>query len=97
MMIISLFPPRNFIGAQWRGFTDLGSGLAKFSWRAGTTQGGNDVIAEADVGMTFSAFSSSLSADLPVGQRIYVTVKAFDAAGLLLFNQYKLIIRKIKN
>ncbi|KAL8561571.1 hypothetical protein ACOMHN_024807 [Nucella lapillus] len=72
---------RDFLGAQWRGFSDLGSGLTGFMWRAGTTSGGNDVMPERDVGLTFSAFTKDLPAQLPGGQTIYITVKAVDAAG----------------
>ena len=72
---------RDFLGAQWRGFSDLGSGLTGFTWRAGTTVGGSDVMPERDVGLVFYAFTKDLPSSLPVGQTIYITVKATDAAG----------------
>ena len=73
---------RDFLGAQWRGFTDLGSGLSGFSWRAGTTPGGSDVMPEHPLGLTFSAFTTDLPQLLPEGQTIFVTVSAVDAAGI---------------
>ena len=75
---------RDFLGASWRGFGDLGSGLRGFSWRAGTTPGGNDVLTERDLGLTFSAFTTFPPNTLPEGKMIYITVGATDAAGTLV-------------
>ena len=80
--ITIMFIFRDFVGAQWRGFTDLGSGLSGFSWRAGTTPGGSDVMPEHPLGLTFSAFTTDLPQLLPEGPTIFVTVTAVDAAGI---------------
>ncbi|KAK7500517.1 hypothetical protein BaRGS_00008092 [Batillaria attramentaria] len=72
---------RDYVGAQWRGFNDLGSGLAGFAWRAGTSPGGSDVMTSRDVGLAVSAFTKDLTSPLPVGQTVYVTVTATDRAG----------------
>ena len=73
------------MGAQWRGFSDLGSGLRGFSWRAGTTPGGSDVMPERPLGLTFSAFTTDLPQLLPEGPTIFLTVSAMDAAGSCCF------------
>jgi hypothetical protein len=72
---------RTFIGAKWYGFVDPQSGLDRYVWWAGNTVGGSEVLPPQEVHLTEVASAVNLSAQLPVGQRIYVTVRAYNKAG----------------
>lgn len=72
---------RNFIGARWLGFNDPQSGLARFVWWAGTTPGGKEVMVEREIHVTEMATALNVTPAMPVGRRIYVTVRAINRAG----------------
>ena len=72
---------RSYISAKWYGFQDPQSGLEKFVWRAGTTKGGDNVMAATELHITEVAAVPNLSPLLPVGTTIYITVRAYNRAG----------------
>lgn len=76
-----IFPPRNFIDVRWFGFNDPQSGLAYYVWWAGTSPGGRDVMLEQKIHVTETATALNLTPLMPVGERIYVTVRAVNKAG----------------
>ena len=51
-------------------------------WRAGTTKGGNDIVPETELHLTETTAVYDVSLGLPVNQRIYVTVRAYNKAGI---------------
>ncbi len=65
------------IQANWSGFADSISGITSYEWAIGTTAGGADILAWANVGMTTGASQSGLS--LTEGQTYYVSVRGIDA------------------
>ncbi|XP_061176007.1 uncharacterized protein LOC133184958 [Saccostrea echinata] len=73
---------RNWIGAKWYGFTDPQSGISHYVWWAGTTPGGNDILKEKEVHLVEEATAYNFSQELPLSKRIYVTVRAYNKAGL---------------
>lgn len=60
---------------------DPQSGLDHYVWWAGTSPGGNDILSERKVHLTMTAMAFNMSSELPVGKRIYVTVRAYNKAG----------------
>ncbi|XP_046543946.1 uncharacterized protein LOC124254113 [Haliotis rubra] len=74
---------RTFIGCKWRGFYDPESGLDHYEWRVGTTSGGDEILTARNAALEEVIFHT-LSPDqqLPVGQTIYATVRAYNKAGL---------------
>jgi hypothetical protein len=60
---------------------DPQSGLDYYTWWAGTTSGGNDILSERRVHLTTTAVVVNGSLELPVGKRIFVTVRAYNKAG----------------
>lgn len=75
------FLVRNFIDVRWFGFNDPQSGLAYYVWWAGTSPGGKDVMLEQKIHVTETATALNLTPLMPVGERIYVTVRAVNRAG----------------
>ncbi|CAC5414424.1 unnamed protein product [Mytilus coruscus] len=73
---------RSYISAKWYGFQDPQSGIEKYVWRAGTTNDGDDVMAPVELHITQVAAVPNLSPLLPVGKTIYITVRAYNRAGL---------------
>ncbi|XP_078334035.1 uncharacterized protein LOC111124258 [Crassostrea virginica] len=73
---------RTYIGAKWRGFVDPQSGLDHYVWWAGTTVGGDEIFTPRKLHLTTTAAMFDLSPKLPVGKRVYVTVRAYNKAGL---------------
>ncbi|XP_061176006.1 uncharacterized protein LOC133184957 [Saccostrea echinata] len=73
---------KNWIGAKWHGFTDPQCGISHYVWWAGTTPGGNDILLEKEVDLVEEATAYNLSQELPLSKRIYVTVRAYNKAGL---------------
>jgi hypothetical protein len=75
---------RTYISAKWYGFDDPQSGLEKYVWRAGTVQGGDDIVPAIQLHLTQTAAlisSSNFLLSLPVNQKIYITVRAYNKAG----------------
>nr|XP_034314147.1 uncharacterized protein LOC105348718 isoform X1 [Crassostrea gigas] len=73
---------RTYFGAKWRGFVDPQSGLDHYVWWAGTTVGGDDILSPQKLHLTTTAAVFNLSPELPVGKRVYVTVRAYNKVGL---------------
>ncbi|XP_071084119.1 uncharacterized protein [Haliotis cracherodii] len=74
---------RTFIGCKWRGFHDPESGVGHYEWRVGTTPGGDEILAARNAALEEVIFHTmSRDQQLPVGRKIYTTVRAFNKAGL---------------
>ncbi|XP_078696223.1 uncharacterized protein LOC144924666 [Branchiostoma floridae x Branchiostoma belcheri] len=73
---------RTTLGAHWFGFHDPHSGLSHYEWRAGTTPGGDDIYSTARLHLTELVHISQLDPPLPHNQTVYVTVRAYNKAGL---------------
>ncbi|KAI8487523.1 hypothetical protein Bbelb_347570 [Branchiostoma belcheri] len=73
---------RTTLGAHWFGFHDPHSGLSHYEWRAGTTPGGDDIYSTARLHLTELVHISQLDPPLPLNQTVYVTVRAYNKAGL---------------
>ncbi|XP_052067298.1 uncharacterized protein LOC127706680 [Mytilus californianus] len=71
-----------YISAKWYGFDDPQSGLVKYVWMAGTIKGGTDIIPETKLHLTETAAIYNISLGLPLNQRIFVTVRAYNKVGL---------------
>jgi hypothetical protein len=53
-------------------------------WWAGTTLGGREIMTEREIHVTEMATALNILPLMPVGKRIYVTVRAFNRAGRYL-------------
>ncbi|KAK3099491.1 hypothetical protein FSP39_005250, partial [Pinctada imbricata] len=73
---------RTYVGAEWYGFADPQSGLAKYEWMAGSEPGIDDIVPIRETHLAMVGVVTNLNPLLPVGQRIYVTVIAYNHAGL---------------
>ncbi|VDI61828.1 polycystin 2 [Mytilus galloprovincialis] len=76
---------KNYISAKWYGFDDAQSGLEKYEWRVGTKPGNGDIIPTIELHLTETAAlldSSSYNLSLPINTRMYITVRAYNKAGL---------------
>jgi|GEM_PF-3499699 len=67
------------LSANWSGFTDPESGIAKHEWAIGTAPGATDVQGFVDVG---TATAVSVFRVLTEGTTYYVTVRATNGTGL---------------
>ncbi|CAH1258773.1 Hypp2075 [Branchiostoma lanceolatum] len=83
-MDLSFQASRTFLGAHWFGFHDPHSGLSHYEWRAGTTPGGDDVYSTSRLHLTEMACISHVDPPLPIGQAVYVTIRAYNKAGLFV-------------
>ncbi|XP_062616047.1 uncharacterized protein LOC134277752 [Saccostrea cucullata] len=72
----------NFISARWLGFNDPQSGLSHFVWWVGTTPGGDEILLEREGHLTEVAVALNITPQLPVGKRLYISVRAYNNAGL---------------
>ncbi|XP_077866322.1 uncharacterized protein LOC144354078 [Saccoglossus kowalevskii] len=73
---------RTSLAAHWYNFHDPQSQLSHYEWRAGTTPGGDDVLATTQLHLTETAFISQLQQLLPKSTRIFTTVRAYNKEGL---------------
>ncbi|MBI2571446.1 MAG: hypothetical protein HYV63_30935 [Candidatus Schekmanbacteria bacterium] len=64
------------LSTNWSAFPDQGSGVAYYEWAIGTTDGGTEVQAFTNIGLSTSATQSGLS--LSDGTTYYVTVRGHD-------------------
>ncbi|KAJ8299760.1 hypothetical protein KUTeg_023820 [Tegillarca granosa] len=72
---------RSYLGAKWHGFIDPESGIQLITWRAGTVPGGDDIISSTlNYHTEIAVIPRGIS--LPVQKRIYITVRAYNGAGL---------------
>ncbi|XP_019617771.1 PREDICTED: uncharacterized protein LOC109465072 [Branchiostoma belcheri] len=83
-MDLSFQASRTFLGAHWFGFYDPHSGLSHYEWRAGTTPGGDDVHFTSRLHLTEMAYISRVDPPLTIGQAVYVTIRAYNKAGLFV-------------
>ncbi|XP_046557202.1 uncharacterized protein LOC124266452 [Haliotis rubra] len=82
-MDIQFQATRTFMGCKWRGFHDPESGLDHYEWRVGTTPGGDEILAARNAALEEVIFHIfPRDQQLPVGQMIYSTVRAFTKGGL---------------
>ncbi|KAL5006990.1 hypothetical protein ScPMuIL_015796 [Solemya velum] len=72
------------LGAKWYGFSDPQSGLLKYEVRAGSTPGAGDILAPITLHLTEEVFWPRLPSNtqLPPGQHVYTTVRAYNPKGL---------------
>jgi len=68
-----------YLSANWNGFQDPESGIARYEWAIGTSPGATDVQAFTTVGTQTSANASISST---AGSTLYVTVRATSGGGL---------------
>ncbi|XP_076085244.1 uncharacterized protein LOC143056054 isoform X2 [Mytilus galloprovincialis] len=73
---------RSYVAATWYGFNDPESCLDKYSIRVGTSIGGNDIISQTDLPLTDIVVFPNITEPIPTNTRIYVTVRAYNKAGL---------------
>ncbi|XP_067680773.1 uncharacterized protein [Haliotis asinina] len=74
---------RMFLGCKWHGFQDPESGLDHYEWQVGTTPGNNDILSSQHATLKEEAFLTlNDSQMLPIGRRMYITVSAFNKAGM---------------
>ncbi|XP_070573771.1 uncharacterized protein [Ptychodera flava] len=73
---------RTSLSAHWYNFHDPHSQLSHYELQAGTTPGGNDTLPRTRLHLTEKAFISQLPNQLQIATPIYVTVRAFNKAGL---------------
>ncbi|XP_078616241.1 uncharacterized protein LOC144884661 [Branchiostoma floridae x Branchiostoma japonicum] len=73
---------RTVLGAHWFGFHDPHSGLSHYEWRAGTTPGGDDLYGTTRLHLTELVHISQLDPPLPINRTVYITVRAYNKAGL---------------
>ncbi|XP_077995632.1 uncharacterized protein LOC144449084 [Glandiceps talaboti] len=71
---------RTTLAAHWYNFHDPHTQLSHYEWFAGTTPGGDDVFEPIRLHLTEKAFISQLN--LPVNTPLYVTVRAYNRAGI---------------
>ncbi|XP_069133969.1 uncharacterized protein [Argopecten irradians] len=72
---------QTYIGAKWYGFSDPQCGLDHYEWWAGTARGSDDVMGKEILHLSEVVTNPALSSPLPVGQSIYITVRAYNKAG----------------
>ncbi|XP_070573756.1 uncharacterized protein [Ptychodera flava] len=75
---------RTSLSAHWYNFHDPHSQLSHYELRAGTTPGGNDTLPRTRLHLTEKAFISQLQNQLQNKVPIYVTVTAYNKAGLFV-------------
>ena len=69
------------VSARWWGFNDPQSQIAHYEWRVGTTPRADDVLKASRV--HHSEFAIAVLEDpLPVNTTIYITVRAYNRAGM---------------
>ncbi|XP_046571086.1 uncharacterized protein LOC124279318 [Haliotis rubra] len=74
---------RTFLGCKWHGFQDTESGLDHYEWQVGTTPGDNDILSSQHAALKEVAFLTlNESQMLPIGNKMYITVTAFNRAGV---------------
>ncbi|XP_046571088.1 LOW QUALITY PROTEIN: uncharacterized protein LOC124279320 [Haliotis rubra] len=74
---------RTFLGCKWHGFQDTESGLDHYEWQVGTTPGDSDIFLSQHAALKEMAFLTlNESQMLPIGKKMYITVRAFNKAGV---------------
>ncbi|ESO83749.1 hypothetical protein LOTGIDRAFT_168990 [Lottia gigantea] len=75
---------RTFIGGKWYGFKDSESSIEKYEWRVGTSKGGSEILKPESLPVLEIIYRSNLPLlqHLPVDIPLYITVTAYNKAGL---------------
>lgn len=73
----------NVIGASWEGFHDPHSHISRYEWCAGLSRGACDVVPSSSVGLLTSALATNVAKKVNVDDVVYITVYAYNGAGLL--------------
>ncbi|XP_078658232.1 uncharacterized protein LOC144903715, partial [Branchiostoma floridae x Branchiostoma belcheri] len=73
---------RTTIRAHWYNFHDPHTGLSHYEWRVGTSPGAEDILPSTRLHLTEQGVVSGLDPPLPLGVTLFVTVKAYNRAGL---------------
>lgn len=68
------------LSAHWVNFHDPESDLLNMEWRVGTSPGHGDILRPTRLDVTDKA-TTTLAEPLPMGKRLYVTLKVFNKAG----------------
>jgi len=75
-------PHTNMVSANWGSAIDEESGISRYWYKIGTTQGGSEILDWIDNGRVRSFSTSRTNLALVRGETYYVTVKAVNGAGL---------------
>ncbi|ESO88609.1 hypothetical protein LOTGIDRAFT_165393 [Lottia gigantea] len=77
---------RTYIGGKWYGFKDSESSIEKYEWRVGTSKGGSEILKPESLPVIEIIYRSNLPLlqHLPVGIPLYITVTAYNKAGLIV-------------
>ncbi|XP_070571537.1 uncharacterized protein [Ptychodera flava] len=70
--------------AHWYNFHDPHSQLSHYEVRAGTSVGSGDVLSNTRLHLTEKIFTSTLLQSMPMNRPVYVTVRAYNKAGLFV-------------
>ncbi|KAI8509825.1 hypothetical protein Bbelb_122530 [Branchiostoma belcheri] len=73
---------RTAIRAHWYNFHDPHTGLSHYEWRVGTSPGAEDILPSTRLHLTEQGVVSGLDPPLPLGVMLFVTVRAYNRAGL---------------
>ncbi|XP_078574183.1 uncharacterized protein LOC144860694 [Branchiostoma floridae x Branchiostoma japonicum] len=73
---------RTTIRAHWFNFHDPHTGISHYEWKVGTGVGTGDILPFRRLHLTEQAFASGLDPPLPLGVPLFVTVRAYNKAGL---------------
>jgi hypothetical protein len=84
LLILFFLVRRNYISAKWYGFTDPQSGIDKLSWRIGTKPGSDDILRSTHLPVSNILVEPDLPHPLPTTKRIYITIKAYNKAGMFM-------------
>lgn len=70
------------VTASWAGFHDAHSSIARYTWCVGLAPGDCDLLEATDVGLDTRATTLAVALPAQVSVRAYVTVTAYNGAGL---------------
>ncbi|CAG2198380.1 unnamed protein product [Mytilus edulis] len=73
---------RNYLSAKWFGFADAQSEIKYYVIRAGSSPGSADVYPPKMLTLSDLVLLTDLPVLLPFGRRIYLTIRAYNKAGL---------------
>ncbi|XP_078573997.1 uncharacterized protein LOC144860568 isoform X2 [Branchiostoma floridae x Branchiostoma japonicum] len=73
---------RTTIRAHWFNFHDPHTGLSHYEWRVGTSAGAEDILPSTRLHLSEQAFASGIDPPLPLGVPLFVTIRAYNKAGL---------------
>ena len=72
------------MSTNWVNFHDPESGLLDMEWRVGTSPGHGDILPPTRLHVT-DEVTANLTQPLPLGRRVYVTLKVINKAGTQTF------------